>query len=115
MQRYSEGKSREQVQILSLEEMIGEDNPVRVFDAYANRLDMKKLGFMYAETKETGRKPMNPADMCKIYIYGYFNGIRSSRKLERECTRNIELMWLINNKTPHNKTISDFRKIIRNH
>jgi len=110
MQRYSEGKSREQVQVLSLEEMISEDNPVRVFDAFANGLDMKKLGFMYAETKETGRKPMNPADMCKLYIYGYFNGIRSSRKLEMECTRNIELMWLINNKAPHNKTISDFRK-----
>ena len=110
MQRYSEGQSREQVQVLSFEEMISEENPVRVFDAFVNGLDMKKLGFIYAETKETGRKPINPADMCKLYIYGYFNGIRSSRKLERECTRNIELMWLINNQTPHNKTISDFRK-----
>ena len=110
MQRYAEGKSREQIQVLSFEEMINEDNPVRVFDAFVNSLDMIKLGFMYAETKETGRKPLNPADMCKLYIYGYFNGIRSSRKLERECTRNIELMWLINDQTPHNKTISDFRK-----
>lgn len=110
MQRYAEGQSREQIQVLSFEEMISEDNPVRVFDAFVNGLDMKKMGFMYAETKETGRKPINPADMCKLYIYGYFNGIRSSRKLERECTRNIELMWLINSKTPHNKTISDFRK-----
>jgi transposase len=110
MQRYAEGKSREQVQILSLENMISEENPVRVFDAFVNGLDMIKLGFMYAETKETGRKSINPVDMCKLYIYGYFNGVRSSRKLERECTRNIELMWLINDQIPHNKTISDFRK-----
>lgn len=110
MQRYVEGIGREQVQVLSLEDMISEDNIVRVVDAFVNGLDMKKLGFMYAETKETGRKPINPADMNKLYIYGYFNGLRSSRKLERECTRNIELMWLINNQTPHNKTISDFRK-----
>jgi len=110
MQRYAEGKSREQIQVLGFEEMISEDNPVRVFDAFVNGLDMKKIGFMYAETKETGKKPINPADMCKLYIYGYFNGIRSSRKLARECTRNIELMWLINNQTPHDKTVSDFRK-----
>lgn len=110
MQRYAEGKSREQVQVISLEEMINEENPVRVFEAFVNGLDMTKLGFKYAETKETGRKPINPADMCKLYVYGYFNGIRSSRKLERECGRNIELMWLINNQIPHNKTISDFRK-----
>lgn len=110
MQRYADGISREQIQVLSFEEMIDEDNPVRVFDAFVNALDMKKLGFMYAETKELGRKPINPADMCKLYIYGYFNGIRSSRKLERECARNVELMWLINNQTPHNKTISEFRR-----
>jgi transposase len=110
MQRYAEGKSREQIQILSYEEMISEDNPVRVIDAFVNSLDMIKLGFKYAETKETGRKPINPAEMCKLYTYSYFNGIRSSRKIEKECNRNIEVMWLINNQTPHNRTISEFRK-----
>lgn len=110
MQRYVEGSSREQIQVVSLDDLIGEDNPARVFDAFVDSLDMKKLGFKYAQTKETGRKPENPADMCKLYIYGYFNGIRSSRKIEKECKRNIEVMWLINNLTPHNKTISDFRK-----
>jgi len=70
MQRYVEGTGREQVQVLSLEDMISEDNIVRVVDAFVNGLDMKKLGFMYAETKETGRKPINPADMNKLYIYG---------------------------------------------
>ena len=110
MQRYDKGKGREQVQVVSLEEQIAQDNPVRVIDAFINSLDMVKLGFKYAETKETGRKPKDPSDMCKLYLYCYFNGIRSSRKIENECTRNIELMWLTDNAKPHNKTISDFRK-----
>lgn len=110
MQRYVEGIDREQVQVISYEELISEDNPVRVMDAFVDSLDKVKLGFKYAQTKETGRKPYNPSDMAKLYIYSYFNGIRSSRKIERECKRNIEVMWLINNQTPHNKTISDFRK-----
>lgn len=110
MQRYVEGKSREQIQIMSYEEMISENNPVRVIDAFVDSLDMIKLGFKYAETKETGRKPLNPAEMSKLYIYSYFNGIRSSRKIEKECNRNIEVMWLINNQAPHNRTISEFRR-----
>ena len=110
MQRYEKGEGREQVKVVSLEEMIEQDNPVRVIDAFVNSLDMIKLGFKYAETKETGRKPKDPSDMCKLYLYCYFNGIRSSRKIERECTRNIEIMWLTDNITPHNRTISDFRK-----
>lgn len=110
MQRYAEGKSRDQIQVISFEELISEDNPVRVIDAFVDSLDIKKLGFKYAETKEKGRKPENPSDMCKLYIYGYFNGIRTSRKIEKECERNIEVMWLIKNQTPHNKTISEFRR-----
>ena len=110
MQRYEEGKDRSQVQIVNLEDLIDENNPVRVIDAFVDSLNMAKLGFKYAETKETGRKPMNPADMCKLYVYGYYNGIRTSRKLERECEKNIEVMWLINNLKPHNKTISEFRR-----
>ena len=68
------------------------------------------MGFIYSETKETGRKPYNPADMFKLYTYGYFNGICSSRKIERECYRNIEVLWLINELKPDFKTIADFRK-----
>ncbi|WP_179239887.1 IS1182 family transposase, partial [Sedimentibacter hydroxybenzoicus] len=110
MQRYEEGTDRNQVQVVSLEDLIGENNPVRVIDAFVNSLDIEKMGFQYAQTKETGRKPMNPSDMSKLYIYGYFNGIRTSRKLEKECEKNIEVMWLINNLKPHNKTISEFRR-----
>ena len=110
MQRYDKGEGREQVKVVSLEELIDQDNPVRVIDAFVDSRDMIKLGFKYAETKETGRKPKDPSDMCKLYIYCYYNGIRSSRKIERECTKNIEIMWLTDNIKPHNKTISDFRK-----
>lgn len=92
------------------DELIEENNPVRVLDAFVNLLDMVKLNFKYAETKSVGRKPYNPKMMLKLYLYGYFNGIRSSRKLERECNRNIELFWLIGELKPDFKTIADFRK-----
>lgn len=111
--RYVEGKiDRNQVTFapMSLDEMISDDNPIRVIDAFVEMLDVKELDFKYSETSTTGRRPYNPKDMLKLYIYGYFNGIRTSRKLERECHRNIELMWLINRLTPDFKTIADFRK-----
>ncbi|VBB08873.1 Hypothetical protein LUCI_4156 [Lucifera butyrica] len=95
---------------MSLDEMIGEDNPVRVIDVFVNNLDLNKMGFKYATPKTTGRKPYNPADMLKLYLYGYFNGIRTSRKLETECKRNIELMWLLQELKPDYRTIADFRK-----
>lgn len=71
---------------------------------------MEKLGFIYATPKKTGRKPYNPKDMCKLYTYGYFKEIRSSRKLEKEYHRNVEVIWLLKNLKPDFKTISDFRK-----
>ena len=110
--RHKEGIDREQISLepLCFDVLISEDNPVRAIDAITNRFDMIELGFTYGETKETGRKPYNPSDMLKLYLYGYFNGIRSSRKLERECSRNVELMWLINCLKPDFKTIADFRK-----
>lgn len=95
---------------LSFDELIDENNPVRVIDAFVDLLDIKELNCTYATTKSTGRPPYDPKDMLKLYAYGYFNGIRTSRKLERECKRNIELMWLLNNLAPDDKTISDFRK-----
>ena len=95
---------------ISFDEMIDDNNPVRVIEAFVDMLDMSQLECSYATPSKTGRPPYNPKDMLKLYIYGYFNGIRTSRKLERECKRNIELMWLIQNLTPDDKTISDFRK-----
>jgi transposase len=93
---------------LSFDEMIDDNNVVRVIDAFVEMLDISN--FSYSNPKSTGRPPYNPKDMLKLYVYGYFNGIRTSRKLEKECKRNIELMWLLNNLTPDDKTISDFRK-----
>lgn len=113
MSRYiSNNTNRDQVNLIpmSLDEMISEDNTVRVLDAFVGSLNLKELGFKYATTKVIGRKPYNPADMLKLYLYGYFNGIRTSRKLETECNRNIELMWLIQELKPDYRTIADFRK-----
>ena len=95
---------------MSFDELIDENNPVRVIEAFVKMLDMEELGCKHAVPSKTGRPPYNPKDMLKLYIYGYFNGIRTSRKLEKECKRNIELMWLLKNLTPDDKTISDFRK-----
>lgn len=112
MSRYIEGQDRNQLNILpiSLDEMVSEDNPVRVIDALVDSLDMKALNFKYSVPKETGRKPYDPKYLLKLYIYGYFNGIRSTRKLEKECKRNVEVMWLLDNLKPDDKTISNFRK-----
>ncbi|WP_425347847.1 transposase [Sporomusa sphaeroides] len=90
--------------------MVSNDNPVRVIDVFVDSLDCKSMRFRYSIPKVVGRKPYNPADMLKLYIYGYFNAIRSSRKLETECKRNIELMWLLNELKPDYRSIADFRK-----
>jgi transposase len=112
MTRHKEGINRDQISFepISFDTLINEENPVRAIDAIVNRLNISELGFIHSETKDTGRKPYSPSDMLKLYLYGYFNGIRSSRKLERECSRNVELMWLINCLKPDFKTIADFRK-----
>lgn len=112
MSRYKQGIDREQISLepLCFDALIEEDNPVRAIDAIVNRFDVLEFGFTYSETKDTGRKPYSPSDMLKLYLYGYFSGIRSSRKLERECSRNVELMWLIGCLKPDFKTIADFRR-----
>jgi len=109
--RYIEGEERSQLAFIqkSLDEMISEDNIVRIIDALVDTFDMNTMKFTHAVPKMTGRKPYDPRDLLKLYIYGYYYSIRSSRKLERETHRNIELMWLINNLKPDFKTISDFR------
>jgi transposase len=95
---------------VSLEELIPEDHLVRVIDLYVAKLDLVQLGFDKALPKSTGRPSYDPADQLKLYLYGYFQRIRSSRRLEAECQRNIEVMWLINRLKPDFKTIADFRK-----
>lgn len=112
MERHASGGNRDQMNLLpmSLDDMIAEDNVVRAIDTIVDNMDITSLGFTHSETAVTDRRPYNPVDMFKIYIYSYFNGIRSSRKIEKECYRNIEVMWLINELKPDFKTIADFRK-----
>lgn len=94
----------------SLDEYITDDNPVRFIDAFVEQLDLHQLGFLRAVAAPLGRPAYHPADLLKLYIYGYLNRLRSSRLLERETRRNLELMWLLKKLTPDFKTIADFRK-----
>jgi len=112
MKRFIEGEDRSQVTLLPecLDDYIGQDNPVRVVDAFVEELELRDLGFESAEPAVTGRPSYHPAVLLKIYIYGYLNRIQSSRRLEREAQRNIELMWLIGRLAPDFKTIADFRR-----
>ena len=95
---------------MCLDDYIESDSICRVIAAYASNLDMRALGFKYAGTKDTGRPPYAPASMLMLYLYGYLNRIRSSRRLEAETKRNVEVMWLMEKLTPDDKTICNFRK-----
>lgn len=112
MKRFIEGEDRSQVTLLPecLDDYIGQDNSVRVVDAFVEELDLRALGFEGAEPSVTGRPSYHPAVLLKIYIYGYLNRIQSSRRLEREAQRNVELMWLTGRLAPDFKTIADFRR-----
>ena len=109
---YIEGESREQRVLFPevLDDYISEDNLVRFIDAFVDGLEMEELGFDRTAPKETGRPPYDPRDLLKLYIYGYLNRVRTGRTLERECQRNVELMWLMRKLRPDFKTITDFRK-----
>lgn len=109
---YKKGDDRKQKILFPdcIDEYVEEDAPVRLFDAFVDRLDMEGLGFIRSTPKETGTPGYDPRDLLKLYIYGYFYQIRSSRKLARECRCNIEVMWLLNKLTPDFRTISDYRK-----
>src|SRR6266851_2739755 len=96
-----------------VEELIPGDHVCRVIDAFVDRLDMAGLGFERAEAAETGRPGYDPRDLLKLYLYGYLQQIRSSRRLESECRRNIELMWLLGRLAPDHKTIAEFRRMHR--
>jgi transposase len=106
------GAPRDQVLLFppSLDEYITDDNPVRFIDAFVDQLDLHQLGFTRAVASPLGRPAYHPSDLLKLYIYGYLNRLRSSRLLERETQRNVELMWLLKKLTPDFKTIADFRK-----
>jgi len=120
MKRFIEGEDRSQSTLFPehLDDYIAEDNPVRVIDVFVDELDLNELGFEGTEPEVTGRPAYHPASLLKIYIYGYLNRIQSSRRLERESQRNVELIWLTGRLTPDFKTIADFRrdngKAIRN-
>lgn len=110
--RHIQGQSRYQTTLIpeSLDELIPRNHPVRVIDAFVDMLDLTNLGFIKAIAKKTGRPPYHPGDLLKLYLYGYLNQIRSSRGLEKESHRNMEVLWLINRLSPDFKTIADFRK-----
>jgi transposase len=112
MGRFIEGEDRQQVSLMPecLDDYVTEDNPVRVIDAFIGELDLAELGFEGATPATTGRPAYHPAALLKVYIYGYLNRIQSSRRLERECQRNVELMWLTGRLAPDFKTIADFRR-----
>jgi transposase len=112
MRRFVEGTDRGQTTLFpeSLEDWIEEDNPVRVIDAFVDKLDLSKLGFDGVAAEATGRPSYHPSGLLKLYIYGYLNRVQSSRRLEREAGRNVEVMWLTLRLVPDHKTIADFRK-----
>jgi transposase len=112
MKRFIEGEGRSQARLLPeyLDDYIAEDNPVRAVDAFVEELDLKALEFEGVEPADTGRPSYHPGVLLKIYIYGYLNRIPSSRRLEREAQRNVELMWLTGRLAPDFKTIADFRR-----
>jgi len=107
---YIEGVNREQTTYWALEEMVTEESMARVIDRYVDTSDLERLGFTRTQPASTGRPGYAPEPLVKLYIYGYQNTIRSSRKLEKECGRNLEVMWLTGGLTPDYKTISEFRR-----
>ena len=112
MRRFVEGMDRSQSTMFPeyLEDWIADDNPVRVIDVLVDDLDLGELGFAGVEPEVTGRPSYHPSVLLKLYIYGYLNWVQSSRRLEREALRNVEVMWLLGRLAPDHKTIADFRK-----
>src|SRR4051794_19937429 len=110
---FKSGHCRDQGSLLParMDDYVGLDNPVRAIDAYVGSLDIAELGFKHAKGGgRAGQPPYDPADLLKLYLYGYLNQVRSSRRLEREAGRNVEVMWLLGGLAPGYRTIGDFRK-----
>src|ERR1700758_2949001 len=112
MGHFIEGVDREQSTLFPecLEDGINEDNPVRAIDVFVDEFDLGELGFDGVVPEATGRPSYHPSMLLKLYIYGYLNRVQSSRRLEREAGRNVEVMWLTGRLVPDHKTIADFRK-----
>ena len=112
MSEHVNGTHRDQTVLFpnTIDQYVDKENPVRFIDAFVDSLNLEKLGFKHSVPAETGRPSYNPSDLLKLYIYGYLNQVRSSRKLEKECHRNVEVMWLMKKLAPDHKTIADFRK-----
>ncbi|HEY1526493.1 MAG TPA: IS1182 family transposase [Candidatus Angelobacter sp.] len=110
---YIRGEAREQVKMfpVTLDELIPADHVCRVIEAFVGRLDMAKLGFVRAEPADTGRPGYDPRDLLKLYLYGYLQQVRSSRRREAECQRNVEAMWLLGRLQPDYKSIAEFRRM----
>lgn len=106
------GESRQQAALFPvlLDELVSEDSLVRVIDAWVDSLDLVVLGFGKAQAQVMGAPPYDPADLLKLYVWGYLSAVRSSRALERECRRNVECMWLLGRLVPDHKTIAEFRR-----
>lgn len=109
---YVRGEGRDQGSLfpVRLDELVPEQHLVRVIDAFVERLELRALGFEKAQPAATGRPAYHPADLLKLYLYGYLNRVRSSRRLEHECSRNVEVMWLLGRLAPDHKTIAEFRR-----
>jgi len=112
VKRFIEGEDRNQSTLFPecLDDYISEENPVRVIDVFVDELDLTRLGFRRIEPKVTGRPAYHPSMLLKLFIYAYLNRVQSSRRIEREAQRNVELMWLTERLSPDHKTIADFRK-----
>ena len=112
MSRFVQGADRRQQTLLPecLDDYVADDNPVRVVDVFVDDLDLRGLGFEGITPAATGRPAYHPATLLKLYVYGYLNKVQSSRRLEREAQRNVELMWLTGRLAPDHKTIADFRR-----
>jgi len=110
---FIEGEERNQGTLFAptLEELVANDHVCRVIEAFVGRLDMEGLGFARAEAAETGRPGYDPRDLLKLYLYGYLHQVRSSRRLEAECRRNIEVMWLLRRLVPDHKSVAEFRRV----
>ena len=109
--QFIQGTSRSQTYFSTLDDQVSSNNAVRLIDAFVDKLDLLQLGFTKTIHKSEGRPPYAPAVLLKLYLYGYLNKIRSSRKLERECIRNVELQWLMQQLQPNYHSIADFRKV----